>query len=137
MNNFRKFEKIAIRWIALSTFRTTGPWILMFPGGREGGYPIPVPSLILIKIPRPSRTLAQIQQQNMKSHAQFTCFLQLQTDVHNEIKLLTMSFGRTYQCLDRRCKKGGQRQKLSKRCTIVLPDEKSLFHTPHMKVNRA
>ena len=25
MNNFRKFEKIAIRRIALSTFRTTGP----------------------------------------------------------------------------------------------------------------
>ena len=27
MNNFRKFEKIAIRWIVLSTFRTTGPCI--------------------------------------------------------------------------------------------------------------
>ena len=26
----------------------------------------------------------------MKSHAQFTCFLQLQTDVHNDIKPLTM-----------------------------------------------
>ena len=25
MNNFREFEKIAIRRIALSTFRTTGP----------------------------------------------------------------------------------------------------------------
>ena len=25
MNNFRKFEKIAIRWIALSTSRTTVP----------------------------------------------------------------------------------------------------------------
>ena len=71
----------------------------------------------------------------MKSHAQFTCFLQLQNVVHNEIKLLTMLFGRTYQCLDRGCKKGGQRQKLSKRCAIVLPDEKSLFHTLHMKVN--
>ena len=28
MNNFRKFEKIAIRRIALSTFRTTGPWLV-------------------------------------------------------------------------------------------------------------
>ncbi len=75
----------------------------------------------------------------MKSHAQFTCFLQLQTDVHNEIKLLTMPFGRTLIRLDRVCKKGGQRQKLLKRweCTIVLPDEKSLFHTLHMKVNIA
>ncbi len=27
MNNFRKFEKIAIRWIVLFTFRATGPWI--------------------------------------------------------------------------------------------------------------
>ena len=27
MNNFRKFKNIAIRWIALCTFRTTGPWI--------------------------------------------------------------------------------------------------------------
>ncbi len=26
MNNFREFEKIAIRRIALSIFRTTGPW---------------------------------------------------------------------------------------------------------------
>ena len=25
MNNFRKVEKITIRWIPLSTFRTTGP----------------------------------------------------------------------------------------------------------------
>ena len=25
MNHFKKFEKIPIRWIALSTFRTTGP----------------------------------------------------------------------------------------------------------------
>ncbi len=25
MNNFRKLEKIAIRWIALSTLRTTSP----------------------------------------------------------------------------------------------------------------
>ncbi len=25
MNNFGKFEKIAIRWIVLFTFRTTGP----------------------------------------------------------------------------------------------------------------
>ena len=26
MNNFGKFEKIAIQWIALSTLRTTSPW---------------------------------------------------------------------------------------------------------------
>ena len=37
----------------------------------------------------------------MKSYSQFTRYLQLQTDVHNEIKLLTTLFGRTYQCLDR------------------------------------
>ncbi len=49
----------------------------------------------------------------MKSHSQFTCYLQLQNDVHNEIKLLTMPFGRMYRCLDWVVqKKGGQGQKL-------------------------
>ena len=28
----------------------------------------------------------------MKSHTQFTCYLQLQTDVHNEIELLTNDY---------------------------------------------
>ena len=29
MNNFRKFEEIAIRGIVLSAFRTTGPWCIL------------------------------------------------------------------------------------------------------------
>ena len=94
----------------------------------------PVPSLVVIKIPLPSLTLAKSQQQNMKSHSQFTRYLQLQTDVHNEIKLLIMRIG-----FGTGWGKKGQGQKIyvskSWQCKVVLPDAKSLFHTLHIKVN--
>jgi hypothetical protein len=50
-------------------------------------YPIPVPSSTLIKISLHSLTLVQIQAAEYE--IPFTCHLQLQTDVHNEIQLVT------------------------------------------------
>ena len=72
----------------------------------------------------------------MKSHSQFTRYLQLQTDVHNEMKLLTIVFV-SYRCLDMVVQKKKARDKnyyVSKRweCKVVLPDANSLFHTVHI-----